>query len=247
MTPDNINYEAVLADLLERRSQIDAAITAIQNIIKGSGAIANGSQRVTRLQDVPSDAFFTMSISDAAVKYLGMAKSKQSTEEIMQALEQGGLPPMKYDSVYTLLRRRANQVGDVVRVGDDWGLTAWYPNNPNIKRRPKPAGAKTQAAEPTAVPEPAGETKPPSEAAPKPRKGVIGDAVEIILRKADKPLHISEIAIRLGDGGIETNARSLSGNLPQDGKKRFRNLGKNMWVLTEWPEEKIRSFTGSLL
>lgn len=245
MTIDTINYEAVLADLQERRSQIEAAIAAIQNIIKGLGANVNGSQRVTRLQDIPSDAFFTMSIADATVKYLGMVKSKQTTEEITRALEHGGLPPVKYESVYALLRRRANQVGDIVRVGDDWGLAAWYPNNPNFRRRAKGANTKAQTGEANGVEaiqtETNSERKAATEDTPKPRKGSIGDACEDILTNADRPIHISALVAELSKRGINTNKRSLSGNLPQDSKKRFKNLGGNTWVLTSWPESKYKS------
>lgn len=236
MSTEGIDYEAVLADLQDRRAKIDAAIEAVKGIVAALGIHPSGS-RITGLKDIPSDAFFTMSIADAALKYLGMVKSKQSTEQILEALERGGLPPMKYDSVYTLLRRRANQVGDIVRVGDDWGLAAWYPNNPNFKRRAKPAAAKGQANGQT--PDAPTATATGADTKAKPRKGSIGDACERILRKADKPLHITVLVLALAGENIDTNARSLSGNLPQDSKKRFKNLGKNMWALAEWPEEKL--------
>ncbi len=46
----------------------------------------------------------------------------------MTAMEAGGLPPSKYNTVYAILSRRENKVGDIVNMKGDWGLAEWYPN-----------------------------------------------------------------------------------------------------------------------
>jgi hypothetical protein len=47
----------------------------------------------------------------------------------MAALESGGLPHSKYNTVYAILRRRESQVGDIVNMQGEWGLASWYPNH----------------------------------------------------------------------------------------------------------------------
>ena len=46
----------------------------------------------------------------------------------MAALEKGGLPPVKYNTLYAILRRREKQVGDIINMQGDWALKEWYPN-----------------------------------------------------------------------------------------------------------------------
>jgi hypothetical protein len=82
--------------------------------------------------NIPPDAFFRMSIADAARKYLAMVKKKQTIQQIADSLEQGGITHTSkrfYGTVLTTLRRQEKQVGDIVKVGRGiWGLAEWYPN-----------------------------------------------------------------------------------------------------------------------
>jgi hypothetical protein len=57
-----------------------------------------------------------MSIPDATKKYLESVRQKQSTQEIIDALQTGGLPPSKYNTVYSILARRQSQVGDIINI-----------------------------------------------------------------------------------------------------------------------------------
>jgi hypothetical protein len=126
-----INYEAVLADLKARRTQLDSAISAIEGIIIGqtgtgpSGGPGGGSYAGNV---PPHDAFIGMSIPEAAKKHLAAMRRKLSTQEIMTALQAGGLPPSKYSTVYAILRRRENVIGDIINMKGDWALQEWYPN-----------------------------------------------------------------------------------------------------------------------
>ena len=74
-------------------------------------------------------AFLGMSIPDAAKAYLTTAREKKSTQEIIDALTAGGLPPSKYTTVYNILTRRQRQAGDIVNLKGDWALAEWYPNH----------------------------------------------------------------------------------------------------------------------
>ncbi len=78
---------------------------------------------------IKHDSFLKMSIPDATKKLLDMKRVKQSTQEVMDALEQGGLPRSKYNTVYSILSRREKQIGDIINMKGDWALAEWYPNH----------------------------------------------------------------------------------------------------------------------
>jgi hypothetical protein len=122
MSKEPIDYSAVLADLEERKDQLELAILTIKAIVAQGGTTPGGGDKVAH------DAFLKMSIPDATKKYLSMARQKKSTQNIMEALEQGGLPPSVYSTVYAVLRRREKQVGDIINMKGDWALAEWYPN-----------------------------------------------------------------------------------------------------------------------
>lgn len=128
MINPGIDYQAVLADLEERKANIEAAIDGVKAILGEVGGIphAKGDFPVS----VSSDTFFGMSIVDATVKYLRMNKSKKSTREIVDALESGGMTTTSKNftnTVYALLFRSQKLDGEVIRVGNGWGLAEWYP------------------------------------------------------------------------------------------------------------------------
>jgi hypothetical protein len=130
MSTEPVNYEAVIADLEAKKAQIESAIQAIR-LIAGMGTSAGSlgaSPSSNSIQSLASDAFLGMTITDATKKLLGMTKKKLSTQDVMKYLEQGGLPPIAYNTAYGVLRRRQNQVGDILNVGGEWALKEWYPN-----------------------------------------------------------------------------------------------------------------------
>jgi hypothetical protein len=124
MSTEPINYEAVLADLKARKAQLEAAIGAIENIVAQGGTTPQGGG-----SHLGPSAFLGMSIPDAAKVHLASVKQKKSTQEIIDALTAGGLPPSKYTTVYNILTRRQKQVGDIVNLKGDWALAEWYPNH----------------------------------------------------------------------------------------------------------------------
>lgn len=87
------------------------------------------------------DTFLKLSIPDATKKLLETTRTKHSTQEVMDALVKGGLPPSKYNTVYSILSRRAAQVGDIINLKGDWALAEWYPNH-----RPKAKKDATETA-----------------------------------------------------------------------------------------------------
>jgi hypothetical protein len=132
MSTEPANYEAVLADLEAKKAQIENAITVIRSVMNlglpgfpsPSGPSGGAGTSVTPQHD----AFLGLSIPEAAKKHLTAVRRKLSTQDIMTALEAGGLPKSKYQTVYGVLRRRQETVGDILNVDGDWALASWYPN-----------------------------------------------------------------------------------------------------------------------
>lgn len=135
-----IDYAAVLADLESRRAQIDAAIAVIRPLVGSAASVPPGgvapptsaviSNHVTELRD---DAFFSLSIPDAAKKYLSIRKRSATTPEIIAALRQGGqinASSENYEKTVGSVLNRAHATGaGIVRVKrGTWGLAEWYPN-----------------------------------------------------------------------------------------------------------------------
>lgn len=129
-------YEIVLADLRAKKAQIEQAISAIESL--RSGAPASGSAgaapatNATPNSDVDSPgAFLGMSITDAAKKLLAAKRQPMRNPDIAAAFKRGGLVLNSKDVVNTIgsvLTRRANEVGDLVKVDrGTWGLKEWYP------------------------------------------------------------------------------------------------------------------------
>ena len=136
MSTQPIDYEAVIADLEAKKAHIDSMIAGLRAIAAMSGLGSNvppntptgGGIAPGNGGKLAPDAFLGKSIPDAAKIYLTSQRRKLSTQEIMDALEAGGLPGSKYSTVYAILRRRENQVGDIVNIKGDWALAEWFPN-----------------------------------------------------------------------------------------------------------------------
>jgi hypothetical protein len=156
MSDQPINYDAVLADLKARRTQLDSAISAIEAITGQAGTSPSGPGGGGYVGGAPAhDAFIGMSIPDAAKKHLTAMRKKQSTQDLMAAMQAGGLPESKYSTVYAILRRREKQVGDIINMKGDWALQEWYPNyrkkasasdDEDTKETPEPKEEKTATA-----------------------------------------------------------------------------------------------------
>jgi hypothetical protein len=107
----DVDYQAVLADLKERREKIDSAIQAVESILASLGP-GSGTARVRGSQDIAVDAFLGLTIAEAAVSYLTKVRTAQSVAQIWEAIKKGGLPHTKYNAVYNALNRRELQEGD---------------------------------------------------------------------------------------------------------------------------------------
>lgn len=133
------HYAAVLADLLAKRAEIDSTIRMLENLSGLKSANLASRHPISFDGDVAEDAgimdaglFLGMSIVDATKKLLAMRKRSMGNPEIARELKAGGLAMQSTDPVNTVgsvLTRRFNQVGDVVKISrGTWGLKEWYPN-----------------------------------------------------------------------------------------------------------------------
>lgn len=226
MATGNVDYNAVLADLEARKTQIDSAIAAVKTILASAGVLTNGSSEgVIRPEDIPSHAFLSLSIADATKKFLSMVKRKQSLPQIMQALERGGLPPAKYNTVYAVLRRREGQAGDIFRMGEDWALTEWYPNNPNLTKRaePKKAAKKRRKAKKRTT---ITVTPVPTTGLGKSAQGpTLTDLAERILKESGKSMSVDAMLPKMAELGRTPLKQNLANALRKDPKKRFKESG----------------------
>jgi hypothetical protein len=151
MSTEPINYEAVIADLEAKKAHIESTIAALR-VISGMSGLGitpppgspsgGGGGSIIVGTKPAADAFLGKSIPEAAKMYLTSQRRKLSTQELMDAMEAGGLPGSKYSTVYAILSRRESKVGDIVNMKGDWALAEWYPNY--VKKGPK----KTAASEP---------------------------------------------------------------------------------------------------
>lgn len=136
-----IDYASVLADLKSKRDALNAAIAGIEGMIGQNTTIipSTGSSGFSGSSpDVQSDTFFNMSIADAAKKFLAMKKAAQSTQDIADALEKGGMTHTSENwanTVGSVLNRINDAQGDIAKVKrGTWGLAIWYPG----RKRSKP-------------------------------------------------------------------------------------------------------------
>lgn len=160
-------YELVLADLWAKKAQIDQAISAIEAIHGGAISQPASGQSSSSGNDHPNSdiespgAFLGMSIVDAAKKILEVKRQPLRNPEISAAFKRGGLVLNSKDPVNTIgsvLTRRANEVGDLVKVDrGTWGLKEWYPNRTFKTARP---AADVSDAEPAKPSETASEESP---------------------------------------------------------------------------------------
>lgn len=138
---NQIDYEAVLADLERERDELDMFIGYIKRKKLGQvegafNASAPGQNRPTVVPsaatptNLTSDAFFGLSLVDATKKYLAIAKSPKTSRQICDALLAGGFKTTSKDfnnTVFSVLSREDKQEGVIAKVNNTWGLAEWYP------------------------------------------------------------------------------------------------------------------------
>jgi hypothetical protein len=159
-----IDYRAVLADLLEKRANLDRAIAGVEALlgvssIVGGNSSGIGDPRAPGVSTNTAGALLGLSITDAAKKVLGAQRRPLRNPEIEDFFKSGGLVLNSKDWANTIgavLTRRSTEVGDIVKIDrGTWGLKEWYPGRsfktkgengdkvePETQEAPKPQPAK---------------------------------------------------------------------------------------------------------
>lgn len=152
--------EPVIADLEAKKALIENTIQTLKALYAAGGEtplsvilgaqVTGGSLTTDRPaiepEKISNSAFFGMrSVGEAAKKFLNLVKRKQTTKQIVDALERGGFPHQSkylYGTVYNALQRD----GEIIRIGSEWAIGSWYPGR---GRRAKEEGTpKTPKAPP---------------------------------------------------------------------------------------------------
>jgi hypothetical protein len=225
MNHETSHIESTIADLRAWRDQIDAAILTLEHFsAKGASLPSSAPPGAPRANgEVTNDAFFQMTVPDAAEKYLRIMKATKEIPEIAEALLRGGLKSSSKnfsDMARTVLSRDER----FVRVpSGGWGLSEWYPA---MRKEKKP---KSPPATPPKSPFAPG-TKTASDSL---AGNVNGDAASKILASLAQNLSEEWTATKLSEKtGLKI--KTVQGTifrLRHDGKITNRVDGKG-YVLT---------------
>jgi hypothetical protein len=133
-------YEAVILDLESKISSLQATVANLRNISSIVSQISQApttspAQRATQnVADFGHDAFFGMTVGEAAKKYLKVVKKTVSIPVLVDALLAGGLKSASTnmrENVRSILGRHP----DFVRINGEFGLAEWYPGRKPATRR----------------------------------------------------------------------------------------------------------------
>jgi hypothetical protein len=146
-----VDWAAALAEIEAKIAKLQATADGIRELMAMGGVATSPSGGPSGGGGLRPDAFLGMSIADATKKHLEATRQKQSTQEIIEALQRGGLPQSKYNTVYGILARRERQMGDIINMKGDWALAVWYPNHrPKAKKDTQNGAEATDAEKATA-------------------------------------------------------------------------------------------------
>lgn len=138
MSQEPNHIDAAIADLEAWRDRINASIETLKHLRTQGSSLPSapppGGGKVAQGPEITHDAFFQMTIPDAAKKYLGIVKQTKPNPEIAEALIKGGLKSFAKNFPETL-RSILSRDDRFVRVNSEWGLSEWYPA---MRRERKP-------------------------------------------------------------------------------------------------------------
>jgi hypothetical protein len=141
------DYENVILDLERRRAaynaHVDALIQGLRTVVSaGVGSAAGGATATAHSAHAPGglltpESLFGKSIPEAAIIALQAIKKPLHAKEIAEALEGAAYHHRSKNFVNTvnsILNRREETIGDVMKVGKAWALPEWYPGRRKAAR-----------------------------------------------------------------------------------------------------------------
>jgi hypothetical protein len=122
------HIEAAIADLQAWQERITAAIETLMLFRTQGGALPSMAPPTSRgtSSEIAHDAFFQMTVPDAADKYLRLMKTTKPSSELATALLKGGLKSTS-QNFQEMIRSVLSRDDRFVRVNSEWGLSEWYP------------------------------------------------------------------------------------------------------------------------
>jgi hypothetical protein len=238
MSSGQIDYAALLATWESQRAALDGMISSLRAAIAAGAlgvvgdippaASSSGMPAYSPANgmggDVPAGAFFGKSIPDAAKLYLEIVKKKQTSKEISEALQKGGMETNSRNfaqMVHSVLDRARKANSGIVKLDrSHWGLAAWYPaglirssgsaseKRPVSRKKPKksrvPKQAKSAPLPYSKIATQAVEREVAQETTPS-KKGIDVRVMEVLNLFAPGGTLGREIATALGEPGGVVN------------------------------------------
>jgi len=192
MSQEPNHIDAAIADLESWLARISTAIETLKYFRSQGGALPGGIPapvevaRVSLNGDIPHDAFFQMTVADAAEKYLAMTKKTKRIPELADALLKGGVKSSskKFPDMVRIMIRRDPRF---VNVNSEWGLRDWYPG---MRRGQRPAEQPTERKSTSAKATPTRNSGP----------SIRERTLELLNSKSSQVFTAAEVAERLEEG-----------------------------------------------
>lgn len=136
MSAEDMDLGAVIATLEAKRAALDTAIASLRALVSSGVSTADGTLVNTTAPfsvsgggEVPDGAFHGKSMPAAIRLYLEMVRTKKTAREISDGLKKGGLESTSkfFDKIVYSTLDRLRKAGEVVKIGNAWGLPAWFP------------------------------------------------------------------------------------------------------------------------
>ena len=149
-------YELVIGDLEAKIASLQMTVDNLKNVrgmtsaLTAVSAIKPGPVRQEGTSNFGHDAFFGMTIPDAAKKYLAAAKKTVSIPTLVDALLAGGLKSAS-TNMRENVRSALGRNPEFVRINGEFGLADWYPGKKTQlkKRHIGESSAPIRIAEPS--------------------------------------------------------------------------------------------------
>lgn len=237
MAADKFDFAEVLAVLEAKRAALDALIGSFRAAMS-VGALGQPGDTDGAVQahgtfngksfgpvDLPQGALLGKSLPTAIQLYLSAARRKQTTNEIVAALKEGGIETTSQsfvNTVYTALHR-LKAAGTVLKFNDGWALAEFYPEN-----------LRSRLAERDAKPSRKTAKRPKRERAKtEPVSGLTGTTMsarilEVLAEHGDNGATIQDIVDALRSFGVDVPRKYVRGVLSREyalgnlGSKRER-------------------------
>jgi hypothetical protein len=217
MSAESMDYTAFLADLEAKKAALEHTIASFRQAMAvgalgqmtGDGTVPSMSSSSMTGGEVPAGAFLGKSITEATRLYLEIVKKKQTTREVADALQKGGMESTSKGDFANIVhagltRARKSPNSGIVKVGKHWGLASWYPKGiiSSVSATPARKGKKkkaVKAVKPAAVPTAAAAAAPvwtPPQPVPisTPKPGATDGIADLLRSQPGKEFSGPEIA-----------------------------------------------------